>query len=282
MDLTEEYKFHPYFKHPKLDLVGELDILSGTKIIDIKFSNNLNIKHILQVLLYNMIVDTSFKKEYKLELWNFHLGNIYHIKINREEIPVFNILKTIARSLGRKMKNMIFMYDLETTGLAYANKKMDIIERHIEEYTTGIVASSGLIKPVNVPFIPFQITKITGISKEMVYQYGDIYDKFEKEMKDIMDYCYKPIFIAHNGNSFDHKIMIERKLLSYEDCKLLDSKIIIRLFLNDPVSDKSLSDIFQYLFKFKPVIHRANSDVRMMRDIFEKLNITEDKILNIK
>jgi DNA polymerase III epsilon subunit-like protein len=136
--------------------------------------------------------------------------------------------------------------------------------------------------PVNVPFIPFQITKITGISKEMVNQHGDVYDKFEKEMKDIMDYCYKPIFIAHNGNSFDHKIMIERKLLSYEDCKLLDSKIIIRLFLNDPVSDKSLSDIFQYLFKFKPVIHRANSDVRMMRDIFEKLNITEDKILNIK
>ena len=283
MEIKDEtqFKFHPFLKHPKLDLVGEIDMLNDNKIIDIKFSNNLNIKHILQLLLYNMIVDTSLKKDYKLELWNFHLGTIYNVKIDRKNIPVFDILKSIARSLGRKMKNMIFMYDLETTGLLYTNKKIDILERHIMEYTTGIVASSGLVKPVNVPFIPFQITKITGITKEMVYENGVCFSVFEKEMKDIMNYCYKPIFIAHNGNSFDHKIMIERKLLSYEDCKLLDSKVIIRLFLNDPVCDKSLSDIFQYLFKFKPVVHRANSDVRMMRDIFEKLNITEDKILNM-
>ena len=281
MDMTENYRIHPFLKHPKIDLVGELDMLSDNSIIDIKFSNNLNIKHTLQVLLYNMIVDTSFKKNYKLELWNFHLGTIYKIYIDRENIETFKILKCISRSLGRKMKNMIFIYDLETTGLSYANKKIDIIERHVEEYTTKIVASSGLIKPVNVPFIPFQITRITGITKDMVTDYGDTFDVFQKEMKDIMNYCYKPIFIAHNGNSFDHKIMIERNLLSYEDCKLLDSRIIIRLFLNDPITEKSLSDIFQHLFKFKPITHRANSDVKMMIDIFEKLNITEDKILNM-
>jgi hypothetical protein len=177
LDLKEEFTMHPYFKHPKMDLVGELDILSETKIIDIKFSNNLNIKHILQLFLYNMIVDTSFKKEYLLQLWNFHLGNIYNIKINRDEIPVFGILKTIARSMGRKMKNMIFLYDLETTGLAYANKKMDIIERHIEEYTTGVVASSGLVRPLNIPFIPFQITRLTGITKEMVDEKGEYANK---------------------------------------------------------------------------------------------------------
>jgi DNA polymerase III epsilon subunit-like protein len=281
MDISENYKIHPFLKHPKLDLVGEMDMVSNNKIIDIKFSNNLNIKHILQVLLYNMIIDTSFKKDYKLELWNFHLGIIYNIKIDRENINTFKILKYIAQSLGRKMKNMIFMYDLETTGLCYSNKKIDIIERHIEEYTTKIIASTGFVKPVNVPFIPFQITKITGITKDMVYENGDSFDILQKDMKEIMNYCYKPIFIAHNGNSFDHKIMIERNLLSYEDCKLLDSRVIIRLFLNDPITEKSLSDIFQHLFKFKPVIHRANSDVRMMREIFEKLNITEDKLLNM-
>ena len=281
IDITENYRFHPFLKHPKMDLVGELDMLSDNKIIDIKFSNNLNIKHILQVLLYNMIVDTSFKKEYKLELWNFHLGIIYNIKIDRENIETFKILKCISRSLGRKMKNMIFMYDLETTGLSYTNKKIDIIERHIEEYTTKIIASSGLVKPINFPFIPFQITRLTGITKDMVNDNGDTYDIFQKDMKEIMNYCYKPIFIAHNGNSFDHKIMMERNLLSYEDCKLLDSRIIIRLFLNDPITEKSLSDIFQYLFKFKPITHRAKSDVKMMMDIFEKLNITEDKLLNM-
>jgi hypothetical protein len=75
--------------------------------------------------------------------------------------------------------------------------------------------------------------------------------------------------------------MIDRNLLSYDNCKLLDSRVIIRLFLNDSVCEKSLSDIFQYLFKFKPVVHRANSDVKMLREIFEKLNITEDKLLNM-
>jgi len=32
-------------------------------------------------------------------------------------------------------------------------------------------------------------------------------DQFKKEMDEIFKYCYKPIFIAFNGNSFDHKIL---------------------------------------------------------------------------
>lgn len=282
LDMNENYIVHPFFKHPKMGLVGELDMLSDSRIVDIKFSNNLNIKHIIQVLLYNLIINPNMEKEYKLELWNFQLGNKYIIHIERNNLPVFPIMKILSRSIGRKLVNMIFLYDLETTGLAYANKKIDIIERHFEEYTTRIVPSTGLLKPINVPHIPFDITKLTGITKDMVYQYGDTFEVFKTQMSDLLNYCYNPIFIAHNGNSFDHKLMIDKNIFSPDKCKMLDSRIIIRLFLNDPISDKNLSDIFQYLFKFKPVVHRAKSDVSMLISIFEKLNITEDKILNIQ
>jgi DNA polymerase III epsilon subunit-like protein len=179
---------------------------------------------------------------------------------------------------------MIFIYDLKTTGLSYANKKIDVIERHFEEYTMGIIPSTGLIKPVNVPFIPFNITKMTGITKELVDEssVNNTMDDFKKEMNELLEHCYKPIFIAHNGNNFDHKIMIDKNLITYDKCKLLDSRVIIKLFFNDPIADKSLNDIFQYLFKIKPLVNRANSDVKMLISIFKRLNITEDKILNMK
>ena len=283
-DFTEQFTFHPMYKHSKLPIVGELDMISNEKIVDIKFSNNLNIKHILQILLYNHLIDPTFEKEYKLELWNFHLGYKYIVKINKSHTDIYKILKILSRSLCKKLENMIFLYDLKTTGLSYANKKIDIIERHFEEYTIGFIPSTGLIKPVSVPFIPFNISKITGITKELVDEstINNTMDDFKKEINELLEHCYKPILIAHNGNNFDHKIMIDKNLITYDKCKLLDSRVIIKLFFNDPIADKSLNDIFQYLFKIKPLVNRANSDVKMLIAIFKRLNITEDKILNMK
>jgi hypothetical protein len=280
-NISEKFIFHPLVRHPKLALVGELDMYNEKKIVDIKFSNNLYNKHILQILLYYHIINPSFDRDYEIELWNFYLGNKYIIKLNKSKIDIYKLLKILSISINKKLENMIFIYDLETTGLAYTNKKIDIIERHFEEYTTLIIPSTGLLKPIYVPFIPFQITSITGITKEAVYEYGDNFDKFKNEMKELFKYCNKPIFIAHNGNSFDHKILLNENIFSYNDCKLLDSKMIIRLFLNDNITNKSLSDIFKHLFNFIPVIHRANSDVKMLISIFHKLGISEDKILNM-
>jgi DNA polymerase III epsilon subunit-like protein len=285
--INENYTFHPIFKHSKLPFVGELDMINQSlekkEIVDIKFSNNLNLKHILQVLLYSHLVDMNHNQNYELQLWNFYLGKKYIIKINKEKFDLYSLLKILAKSMNRKLENMIFFYDLETTGLAYANKKIDIIERHFEEYTTGIVVSTGLIKPEQqLLFIPFEITKLTGITKEMIRENGDNLYQFKNEINEIFEYCNMPIFIAHNGNSFDHRILIEQKILSYNQCKFLDSRYIIRLFLNKSVTQRSLLDIYVYLFKIKPVGHRALNDVKMLISIFQKLNITDSKILSIQ
>ena len=112
--------------HKKFPLVGELDLKSDRKIIDIKFSNTLAVKHILQVLFYYHIVDMKFEKSYQIELWNFHLGNKYIIKMKDDnKIDIFKLLKMLSKILNKKMEDMIFLSNLETTGEAYANKKMD-------------------------------------------------------------------------------------------------------------------------------------------------------------
>ena len=49
----------------------------------------------------------------------------------------------------------------------------------------------------------------------------------------------------------------------------------------DNVSNKSLVKIFEHLFGYSPIAHRANSDVKMLIMIMKKLGITSEKIINI-
>ena len=272
-NIKEEFDFHKTFKHGKLPIIGELDMINNHKIVDIKFTNNLSIKHILQLILYQHIVNPSFDKNYELELWNFHLGNIYKIKLNKELIDTYKLLKLLSKAINKKLENMIFFYSLVTSGETYAHNKVDIIDRHFEEYSLNIIPSTGLLKPFNVPFIPFEVQKSTGIKKEMVYEDGDDLSIFKKEINDILNDCFMPIFITHNTNYFDYKLFTKDK------CKLIDSKIIIRLFLNDLISEKPLIDIFHYLFNSTPTLNRAHTNVKMLKAIFKKLNIEEDKII---
>ena len=109
----------------------------------------------------------------------------------------------------------------------------------------------------------------------------NILQHFRNDIDTLLNYCEKPIFIAHNGNSFDHKLLLSKEILKIEKCHFLDSRMIIRLFLDNPVSEKSLSDIFKYLFRFLPIVHRAESDVHMLIEIFRKLEIIEEKIINM-
>jgi len=179
------------------------------------------------------------------------------------------------------LKNMIFIYDLETTGLNVNDDTIDIIDRHFEEYETSVIPSSGLVKLEHNPCVPFEIMELTSISSEQLLNYGCEYKKFSMEMENIFSYCEQPIFIAHNGFSFDHKIMMNKNLINRNKARFLDSKMIIRLFLKNDVGNKSLLKIFEHLFGYSPVAHRANSDVKMLIMIMKKLDINSEKIINI-
>ena len=278
----DEFIFHPTYKHSKLPIVGELDILKGDcAIIDIKLNMSLQKKSIFQLILYHNLLSPNLDKNYDLELCNFYLGKKYIIKLEKDKFMNYELLKLLSVVCGEKLKNMIFIYDLETTGLNVNDEFIDIIDRHFEEYETSVIPSSGLVKLEHNPCVPFEIMELTSISSEQLLNYGCEYKKFSMEMENIFSYCEQPIFIAHNGFSFDHKIMINKNLIDRNKARFLDSKMIIRLFLKDDVGNKSLLKIFEHLFGYSPVAHRANSDVKMLIMIMKKLDINSEKIINI-
>ena len=280
-DITSNLTFHPIYEHNKLPIRGELDILTDDSIIDIKFTSSLHKKNIMQIILYNTLLSPNLDKLYNLELWNFQLGKKYKIILEKDRFMNYELLKLLSVVVKEKLRNMIFIYDLETTGLITNNKFIDIIDRHFEEFDTSVIPSSGLVKLEHNPFIPYEIMELTSISNEQLLNYGDNYQKFSQEIDNIFSYCENPIFIAHNGSSFDHKIMIEKNLIDKNKARFLDSRMIIRLFLKDEVSNRSLLKIFEHLFGYSPVAHRANSDVTMLIMIMKKLNITSNKIINM-
>ena len=270
----ESYDSNEIIKHSKLPITTKIDLKSSNKIINIIFSKELTIKHILEILLNYHIIDNTFKKTYNLEILNFYSGEKYELTFDKEAINIYKLLQILSTIINKKLENIIFFYHIHTTKDTYTNKKFDIIERHFQEFNLGIIPSYGLLKPQNMPFIPFELTTLTGINKELVDNCGDTIVTFNKELNEIFKYCNEPTFITHNINSYDIKIFLNNK------CKCIDSKNIIKLFLNDEISEKSLLEIFFHLYKYKPKFQRSEDNVNMLISVFNKLNITEDKIIN--
>ena len=123
------------------------------------------------------------------------------------------------------MKNKIYIYDLETTGLFIGS--CDIIERHLVDFDDNNVMSTGLINPHKR--LPIEITNITGIKDDDFHNSDDSINIFKKDIDRIFKLCDMPIFIAHNGNRFDHDLLVYKKLINTNNCILLDSREIISI-----------------------------------------------------
>jgi DNA polymerase III epsilon subunit-like protein len=237
--------------------------------------------------MYYIIYDPTLQSNIKLELWNILKGEKVTIEIDRAKINKVIWLQVLCKALKQKLQNMIFIYDLETTGLYYTNRKVDILERHVEDYGTRSVWSYGLVKPVHIPFIPFEITQLTGITKEMVYTEGESIQEMRAEFENIFTYCEKPIFIAHNGNAFDHKILFENEMLKEQECVCIDSRYLLRLLIDNPkISEKPLSEIYMYYYpenvEFVKNAHRAKADVEMLIQIFEKVGLKSSDLESLR
>ncbi|AYV78034.1 MAG: UvrD/REP helicase family protein [Edafosvirus sp.] len=274
------FDFQRVTDHPNFNLFGVYDILTneGT-IIDLKFTKHFPNKHIYQVFLYYNLICPSWKKSCKMEIWNLMHGKKYVIKFVQESRKnKYEFLKLMCNVMDTKMNNNIFIYDLETTGLDIL--KLSIIERYFHEYQLDFVASDGLIKLENGKKIPIEVEKLTKITNNMVQMYGDNNNKFKDEMINIFKYCKNPIFIAHNGNVFDHQILERKKIFDKNNKYVkLDSKVFIRLFAKQDTLKLKLGVIYeQVMGKKYPVAHRAKDDVIMVIQIMEKLNITAKKV----
>ena len=93
------------------------------------------------------------------------------------------------------------------------------------------------------------------------------------QIKLIFDKCKDPIFIAHNGNNFDHKIMRYYNIFN-NDTKTIDSITILKLLIDkEKLISYKLIDIFNYYFNEDIIAHRAEGDIYMLIKVFKKIGI---------
>jgi len=268
---------HQEMEHFYLNINGEADLIVNNNIIELKFTKSITTKHVIQVLLYYMCINKRWPKTIKFDIINLQMGIRAKYKI-KPLISNFKFLMYLAKITGLKINKPIIMYDLETTGLNTLTA--EIIERHLQDYVTNSEVSSGLIRPRHS--IPKVVEELTHISNDMVKDAEDIYT-FKEEIIEIYKYCVNPIFMAHNGIGYDHKIMTHQKLLDKENSHyFLDSKLIIRLFTEYDTLKKKLGEIYTMVTgKVETDAHRAYADVKMMVEIFDKLEIDSDKIISL-
>jgi hypothetical protein len=258
-------------------LNGIIDAYDYTnkKIIEYKFVKNISLLHILQIFIYNIMLNPNWKKLDEMEIINLYDGTSYKIYIKPiiNHFEFLNKLVSIIKPFKEDIyiSNIVLLYDLETTGLIENNKMPEIIERHFYEPFLDLTIDDGLVKPKNINEVRQFILDLTHITREDL-ETGEEYLMFANNFRNKFKYCHKPTLIAHNGNLFDHVVMRHNNLFNIY-YKLLDSMIIIPNFYKIKTS-KRLTSLYQEITNKNPYnAHRAGADVMMMHDIFESLDL---------
>ena len=282
------YEFQKNIIHRNLPIKGIIDIINEDTIVDLKFSTSQSLENYIdQVIMYYLIYDNSLVNKKSLELWNLYNGERIIINLNLNNINKKNLLSLLGNTINEKLTNMIFFYDLETSGLIdntiihgynYINYP-DIIEIYIEEYNSKSVWCNSLVTLQTVNYLSPIITDITGITQNDLDLEGKNIDYIKNEIKLLLNICKDPVFIAHNGNRFDHRIMKYNKIFD-EEMLLLDSMSILNLYINSKniIGSQKLEKIYQYYFEDDVIAHRAKADVHMLIKIFEKNEIFDNLI----
>jgi hypothetical protein len=255
-----------------------IDILiNNNTIIELIFCKNIDIKNILQILLKN----NNFYFKNKMEIWNLYDGKQYIINFN-DDIWKFNCY--LCDILQIKMNNNIFVLDIETNTI---NENIDftepsnteIIDRYVYEYNFNIPVSDGLIKN-NFTLTTSHINGIT--NDDLINSDKDI-NKFKNDINIIMKYCNKPLFIAHNGNNFDFKILYYHNILNRDEILTLDTLYLFRSFFKEKNIPNKLIELYNKICDKNIIqVHRAKEDTILIVDIIKKLNLSINEINSLK
>jgi hypothetical protein len=173
----------------------------------------------------------------------------------------------VSDAVGSPLRGTAWLYDLETTGLD--TERCGLLEVHMEEYRTGWKPLSTLVRQ---QIVPAKITQLTGISAE------DTAGAMSQELAAIefrraLERCDRPKLLAHNGDRFDHAIM--KRLGAVPDGTILMDTMRVFPLAAMPRrargESKSLGKVYEAVFggPFAGTAHRAEADVRMMREILD-------------
>lgn len=280
--LNPNLKLQIHCRHPNLPIMGRIDVLDEDKIIEIKYCNQISTKHIHQLLCYYNNRFPNWSKPMEFEIWNFKTGKKHQIRIH-SQITNKNYLFILCDLLQLKMEHGIFLYDLETTGLIEDEQfgiYPDIIDRYVYEPYLEQVFSDGIVKTTKQ--ISYEIQTLTGITQDEING-GQELQQFKEDLDLIYKYYTKPIFIAHNGNRFDHKIMKAHHLFKeHEEEICLDSRLIFSKCANLDYNLK-LEEMYRIITNDIQYVqeHRAKPDVIMMEKILKSLHLTIDMLIDL-
>jgi hypothetical protein len=274
------YEFDVKTRNKHLELHGIIDVFDSKNknIIELKFSKNIDIKYVLQMMLYN----NNFYFENKMEIINLMSGIKYTYTFINNESLKFNYF--LCDVLKVKMKNNVIILDIETNTIDKnieftSPENVEIIERYFYEYNFKVVLSEGLIKN------KYNLTTshITGITDKDIYKNSDDdYENIKKDVSNFMDYMENPILIAHNGERFDFPILAYYNIIDYNNIKIIDTLYKLRLFIKDESKSNKLIDLYKIICNKDEIQqHRAKADVILLINIFKKLNLSIEEIISM-
>lgn len=173
--------------------------------------------------------------------------------------------------MGKRIDHFIDTYvvfDLETTGLScYEHEIIEIGAIKVENNRI-VDTYSSFVKPKNN--IPYYITRINGISNQMVGKAPGIDDA----LTEFLEFAGEYPLLGHNIISFDMKfINVASEVLSGEGVHndYIDTLLLSRQHLRN-LKSHSLSSLCQYYDIDTAGAHRALADCEMTNAVYQALN----------
>jgi superfamily I DNA/RNA helicase len=270
-----EYEFFPVLEHVHLPIFGEADVISKedgiNKLVSIRFHKNLLKKHIYELCIMTQMMDSGWDRA-EIEVWNFYTGERIQILLNWKELDSFLFMRILSSALKKKLKNMIWIYDVEMVGDSL--EKADIVQIHMEDFYSKRVYLSTYCAPYGVE----NIVKYYDSDKLLSREAKNI-DEWREDIQLVLDVCEKPLFISHNADLYDQHLF-QKEGLFVKGEKVIDTRILLQYYMeNKELAKEELYVLFSEIFGYEMDETKCENQVKMLRKLLEHFGIQRNDLL---
>ena len=269
----EEYQFNVGVEHPKLPIIGEVMMKKENRIVDLKFSKTIQKKHIYELIILSHILDLKWKNP-EIEIWNFYQGEKVKVVMDFSSVNLFLLLQVLSNSIKKKLKNMIFILDIEIVG---EGEEIDMIQIHMEEMTTGIVVSTGYVFPEKMDnlYKYYNSHKVLSNCKNI--------DQIRDELEYILEICDIPIIMSHNVYTIDQKIFEKNHIFKdFSKIKWIDTRQLLKFYMNEELAKEEIFHIYDEYYEEEIDETDNKNQVYMLKKIITDVaKIEERDILSL-
>jgi hypothetical protein len=208
----------------------------------------------------------------EIEVWNFYTGERIQILLNWKELDSFLFMRILSSALKKKLKNMIWIYDVEMVGDSL--EKADIVQIHMEDFYSKRVYLSTYCAPYGVE----NIVKYYDSDKLLSRDAKNI-DEWREDIQLVLDVCEKPLFISHNADLYDQHLF-QKEGLFVKGEKVIDTRILLQYYMeNKELAKEELYVLFSEIFGYEMDETKCENQVKMLRKLLEHFGIQRNDLL---